>query len=630
MQPSIINNQQPSKYALLTMAAILAIVIAPLLLALSWGPHFAHDVYETLQAVRNLLGVTDPLFIVPAPIALIVSAAGWSVVGIAYLMIGWQWKRPFSTAISTVLLSFNPFIIITLGSQISWILALFWLAVALGLMHRWLLSIFVFLGLILLLWVAWPSNGTAVWALGWTLFLFLAVIGAEWVVARLAARDEIEIRLGYQRTSAIILSIVFLGVGIWQIINITSLYQTRPFSQWQLEQEIADWLQAETNENTILLAPAKIGYLAQRLTVSSLAVSEQATASALIEVLQLNPPDYLVGSNNMIWKNMEENLWFRLAYEPIQTFHDHHNSTAPYTIWAYRPPKFGQDKRVSVNVRVPDRLRLLGYEMTPTVVQSGESVEMTFYLQTLAATAVSLTPFAAIIRLVSPVDNATITEWQIDLPQTISVANWQPGQRIVEQFSLPIPENMEPGGYLLNLSLTGTVTEEEGLWPFSRDNDIKPLDRIPLGSIAVPKDDSLTGSEPLAITFANSIQLNGFSTNEPQSGENLDVTLFWQADEPTVENYVVFVHLLDENGQLMTNHDGVPGNGRFPTTTWQSGIIIQDNHTLPLPPNMPPGTYRIKVGLYQPETGDRLPLTNSTDEEALHEKALTLMQFQIP
>ena len=625
MHTSIIKSQQPTKYYQLTIVAILAVVIVPLLLAISWGTHFAHDVYETLQATRNLLWATNLLFIEPAPFALIMSVTGWSMVGLAYLMIGWVWKRPFPAAISTLLLSFNPFIIILLGSETSWMLALFWLTIALGLMHRWVFLLLVSPGLILLLWVGWPLNEADLGAIGWTIFLFLTTLGLDWLIAKLAARDKI--RLSYQQTSLIILSLAFLVLGVWQIRNITNLYQKRPLSQWKLEQEIADWLKANTEEDTSMLVPVKISYLAQRPLVPSPIVGKQTTASSLLEALQVAPPDYLMGNNNLIWKNLEENAWFRLVYEPVQTFLAPHDPTAPYTIWAYRPAKFGQDERVSLNVRAPDRLWILGYEMMPNVVQAGESIEMILYLRTLEATVVPLTSFTAIIRLVSPIDNTTITEWQIELPQTISVDKWRPDHQIGEQFSLPLPAVLEPGGYLLNLSLIGADQDE--LWPFSRDNDVNALDRIPLEFVAVPQNNNLADSIPFSITFANSIQLNGFNANEPQPGSDLNITLHWQADEPSPENYVVFVHLLDENGQLITNHDGAPGNGRFPTTTWHPGIIIQDNHTLSLPPNMSSGTYQIKVGLYHPETGERLPPINST-EEALLEKAIPIMQFQIP
>jgi hypothetical protein len=42
------------------------------------------------------------------------------------------------------------------------------------------------------------------------------------------------------------------------------------------------------------------------------------------------------------------------------------------------------------------------------------------------------------------------------------------------------------------------------------------------------------------------------------------------------------------------------------TTLWEPGDLIIDNYGLPIHPATPPGQYRLEVGLYDPETGQRL------------------------
>jgi hypothetical protein len=91
-----------------------------------------------------------------------------------------------------------------------------------------------------------------------------------------------------------------------------------------------------------------------------------------------------------------------------------------------------------------------------------------------------------------------------------------------------------------------------------------------------------------------------------QPGAVLPVDLMWQASQPVAENYHVFVHLLDEQEQRVVQSDGQPALWTRPTSSWQPGEIIEDRHGLSLPADLPPGEYQVIVGLYLPESGQRL------------------------
>jgi hypothetical protein len=72
-------------------------------------------------------------------------------------------------------------------------------------------------------------------------------------------------------------------------------------------------------------------------------------------------------------------------------------------------------------------------------------------------------------------------------------------------------------------------------------------------------------------------------------------------------DYTVFVHLLDETDQLVAQHDGQPWwQVKIPTSSWQQGETVLDQHTLQLPPELPAGTYRLQTGVYYWETLERL------------------------
>jgi hypothetical protein len=92
-------------------------------------------------------------------------------------------------------------------------------------------------------------------------------------------------------------------------------------------------------------------------------------------------------------------------------------------------------------------------------------------------------------------------------------------------------------------------------------------------------------------------------------GDVVPLTLFWQAREPVGENFKVFVHLLNASGQLTAQRDSEPVGGLRPTSTWGVGELVIDRYGVLLPDDLPAGEYQLIVGLYDPVTGNRLPVT---------------------
>jgi hypothetical protein len=108
------------------------------------------------------------------------------------------------------------------------------------------------------------------------------------------------------------------------------------------------------------------------------------------------------------------------------------------------------------------------------------------------------------------------------------------------------------------------------------------------------------------VAFADLIQLNG--VNLRQSPGQVEVSLLWETLARPERDYTVFVHLLDAADKLVAGRDTPPLAGRYPTTIWSPGELIVDEHKLPLPPELPPGDYRLGLGLYDLPSGQRLPL----------------------
>jgi len=88
------------------------------------------------------------------------------------------------------------------------------------------------------------------------------------------------------------------------------------------------------------------------------------------------------------------------------------------------------------------------------------------------------------------------------------------------------------------------------------------------------------------------------------SNDKLIVSSTWQADGPA-QNLKVFTHVYDANGKMVAQDDGLPADGFVPAAWWQTGDVITDTRTIALA-GLPPGTYRVTAGLYDPVTGTRL------------------------
>ncbi|MFQ5858327.1 MAG: hypothetical protein ACE5LU_22220, partial [Anaerolineae bacterium] len=116
-------------------------------------------------------------------------------------------------------------------------------------------------------------------------------------------------------------------------------------------------------------------------------------------------------------------------------------------------------------------------------------------------------------------------------------------------------------------------------------------------------------STPVRATFGEKIRLLGYDLLETTfaPGDVVPLTLYWQALRSIEGDYKVFTHLLDQIGQLRGQKDNVPASGARPTTGWVKDEVIIDRYEIPLPPDAPPGTYEIEIGLYDATTIARLP-----------------------
>lgn len=122
--------------------------------------------------------------------------------------------------------------------------------------------------------------------------------------------------------------------------------------------------------------------------------------------------------------------------------------------------------------------------------------------------------------------------------------------------------------------------------------------------------------QPLAVNFGHQARLAGYSLEEVRPGGESAVTLNWLALDRPQTDYKVFLHLVDQNGQLWAQHDGEPGYFFSPTTRWQPGEMVDDRHELVWRESEtpPPGRYLLFAGLYDPASGQRLAVLDENGQ----------------
>jgi hypothetical protein len=119
---------------------------------------------------------------------------------------------------------------------------------------------------------------------------------------------------------------------------------------------------------------------------------------------------------------------------------------------------------------------------------------------------------------------------------------------------------------------------------------------------------------PVNATLGDSITLIGYNIQVKPSG--LAVNLVWHTDSYIGVNYKVFVHLVDVDGGLLAQSDGVPAAWGRATQSWIRGEFISDVHEIALPQAQISMIGSINVGLYQ-EGGRRLTTETGSDHLAI-------------
>lgn len=255
--------------------------------------------------------------------------------------------------------------------------------------------------------------------------------------------------------------------------------------------------------------------------------------------------------------------------------------------------------------------RLINADVSPQKVAPGESVTVTLCWEPLAQTDRN---YALFVQILGEADRKVGERNTHPGLGNYPTSQWQPGKSFCDQVEVPIlPAAPAPAVYSAVIGLQNLETGQNLAMVDAHGNQISLL---AIGQVKV------TGSGaplpptavPLDANFGDLITLAGYEVGPLDTARRIPLTLYWQAQAPVAAEYTAFVHVLGADGQPLAQADSPPQQGRYPTHLWDPGELVSDLHLLQVPEGLAAGDYLIRIGLYLPQTGERLSVAGTGED----------------
>jgi 4-amino-4-deoxy-L-arabinose transferase-like glycosyltransferase len=265
----------------------------------------------------------------------------------------------------------------------------------------------------------------------------------------------------------------------------------------------------------------------------------------------------------------------------------------------------------------------LGDHAFSTLAEPG--LPLNISLEWLALTT-PLVDYQVALQLIEPESGATLLRQVSPLwPGVYPPSSWSPGEQVTTYLRLDIPADFAASGEL-DLHLEVVEPEAETLLPLTQGSSR-------LAGLKIQTRTRLFEAPPIGnqtnAQFSDDIVLLGYDldSRSGRAGGELHLTLYWQALATPPENYTVFNHLVDRQGQMQGQFDAPPGSEAWLTATWSPGEIIIDRRVIPIRPEAAPGVADLVVGLYIPGDGRRLPVSAAGIYQANDQLILTAVDL---
>lgn len=265
-----------------------------------------------------------------------------------------------------------------------------------------------------------------------------------------------------------------------------------------------------------------------------------------------------------------------------------------------------------------DRLAFYGVQSLDRAAWPGDAVRVNVVMGAVAPPEVDYTFFIHLL------DADGVLCGMADLrplDDSYRTSQWMAGQRVLQSVSIPVsaeaaagPLRVEVGFYDIDVEAARLPLRDAAGGALEGDVAVLPL------ATAVrwePRYDPPTVPVAQEALFGDRIALVGYDwRGQPQKDGSVEValTLHWRCQAAMDVDYKVFVHAVDAEGELVAQADHDPGQGRMPTGAWLPEEYVEDQCLLGLPPEADTGQLEVRVGWYDPASGQRLALTGAAGD----------------
>ncbi len=225
-------------------------------------------------------------------------------------------------------------------------------------------------------------------------------------------------------------------------------------------------------------------------------------------------------------------------------------------------------------------------------------------------------------------------QWATRLPFNLSLYFGMDWRMWPNRFAIHIPDNAyAPQTLRIYMGFYDLATGERmivdtrGLFP-TKGNSVL------LGTVQLlPRASELKVPNPAQVNFGGEAELVGYdlSALSLAPGQPVKLTLYWRALHKMSTDYRVFTHILDpKTTTIFGQDDAMPAAWTRPTTSWQPGEIIKDEHVFTINPDAPLGTWQIEIGMYeytQDQQFRRLRVVTPDGGEAIDYLYLSLVKI---
>jgi hypothetical protein len=285
------------------------------------------------------------------------------------------------------------------------------------------------------------------------------------------------------------------------------------------------------------------------------------------------------------------------------------------TVLPGAPPRNLPQPPIVLNQTIRQQLELLGATRGALEAATGESVDLALWWY-----ATDFVPYTSIrLELMGGNNVGRILSNTQPVNGTYPFTSWQTPQFLIDWQTARLPGDIPAGDYrLLARFLDGA------------DATLATSDLGPLRVTVTERNFTVPDVErPYPNTFGNEIKLLGYNLTPLNESDHYQLDLIWQAQTEPSNNYTVFVHLLQANSSCnpcLWQQDVMPQQNQYPTSRWLSDEVVTDTYQITLPPDTPPGSYQLEIGLYIAETGQRLQVVqpNGSESDAVFLESITV------